>query len=50
MATIGDLYDLVGMTGDFTDNKWGWDNLSRASTTRVRDGYILVLPRPVVID
>ena len=50
VATIGDLYDLVGMTGDFTDNKWGWDNLSRASTTRVRDGYILVLPRPVVID
>ena len=49
-ATVSDLYDLVGVTGSFTDNKYGWTDLSRASVSRVRDGYVLNLPRPMLID
>lgn len=49
-ATVSDLYDLVGITGQFTDNKYGWTDLSRASISRTRDGYVLVLPRPILID
>lgn len=49
-ATVWDLYDLVGITADFTDKKWGWDDLRLASVRNVRGGYVLDLPRPMVID
>ena len=50
MASVADLYDLVGITSNFTDNKYGWDNLSSASVNRVRDGYLISLPRTIVLD
>ena len=49
-ASVGDLYDLVGITGEFTDRKWGWLDLSKASVSRGRDGYLLDLPKPILID
>lgn len=52
-ATVGDFYDLVDITPEFTDNKWGWDdrnNLSRAYVERVREGYIIVLPKPILLN
>lgn len=46
-ATVADLYDLVGVTGNYTDDKWGWTNLRGAGVTRVRgNGYLLDLPKP----
>ena len=50
VASVADLYDLVGITGPFTDNKYGWTDLSMATIVRVRDGYLINLPRAVVID
>jgi hypothetical protein len=49
-ATVADLYDLVGITGSFTDNKWGWTDLRSASVSRVRDGYLINLPRTQPLD
>lgn len=49
-ASVADLYDLVGITGDFTDNKWGWTNLADAGVQAVRGGYLLILPRPEPLD
>jgi uncharacterized protein YerC len=49
-VSVSDLYELVGETGNFTDEKWGWTDLAGASVSRVRDGYLLNLPRPVPID
>lgn len=49
-VTVANLYELVGMTGEFTDNRYGWTNLASAKVNRVRDGYIIDLPRPVVLD
>ena len=49
--TVADLYDLVGLNHNFTDNKYGWTNLRNAQPVRDRDGYyILKLPRAVPID
>lgn len=45
MVTVADLYDLVGITGNYTDNKYGWTSLRTAEVIRVRDGYKLKLPR-----
>lgn len=45
-ATVSDLYELVGITGQFTDEKWGWTDLRGAGVTRVSGGYLLDLPKP----
>ena len=45
VATVSDLYDLVGLTGEFTDDKWGWYDLRSAAVRAVRGGYLLHLPR-----
>jgi hypothetical protein len=46
-ASVSDFYDLAGFTGEFTDNRWGWEDLRRASVRTVRGGYILDLPDTV---
>jgi len=49
-VTVGDLYELVGLPGTFTDQKWGWVDLRGAGAQRVSGGYLLDLPRPVQLD
>lgn len=49
-ASVSDLYDLVGVTGEFTDNKYGWTNLESASVSRTRDGYLLNMPKVIILD
>jgi hypothetical protein len=45
-ASVADLYELVGLASDHTDNKWGWTDLSGAGVSRIRGGYLLDLPDP----
>ena len=49
MVTVADFYDLVGVTCDYTDNNYGWTSLRSAEVVRVRDGYIIKLPRALPI-
>lgn len=49
-ATVADLYDLVDITENYTDKRYGWSSLATASVSRAKGGYILVLPRPEVLD
>jgi len=49
-ATVADLYGLVGIDSDFTDNKYGWTDLRTASVSRVRGGYLINLPRTQPFD
>jgi hypothetical protein len=46
-ATVADLYDLVGISSEFTDDKWGWSDLRSASVRAIRGGYLLNLPRTI---
>ena len=50
VASIADLYDLVGVSGNFTDNKYGWTNVRNAEVVHTRDGYLLKFPRARLID
>lgn len=50
MVTVGDLYDLIGQSSNYTDQKWGWYNLNTARVVRCRDGYSLRLPRTEELD
>ena len=50
-ASVADLYDLVGIDGSFTDNKYGWTDLSGATVKMARGGgYLITLPRATALD
>lgn len=46
---VADLYDLVGVSGNYTDNNYGWTNIRNADIVRVRDGYKIKMPRALPI-
>ena len=48
-VSVADLYDLVGKQCNYTDNKYGWINVRNAEPIRVRDGYLLKLPKAMPI-
>ena len=50
LVRIADLYDLVGVSGNYTDNKYGWTNIRNAKIVRVRDGYMIELPKALPIN
>ena len=47
IVRVADLYDLVGITGNYTDNNYGWTNIINAGIVRVRDGYKIKMPRAI---
>ena len=50
MASVLNLYDLIGVTAPFTADKYGWTDIRNATAVRVRDGYLLKLPRVMPLD
>lgn len=50
VATVSDLYSLVGITGSFTDDKWGWTDMRGAEVRMIRGGFLVNLPRPMPLD
>lgn len=44
-VTVADYLDMLGKTSVYTDNKFGWTDLSRVQVSRVRGGYRIDLPR-----
>ena len=49
-VSVGDFYELVGISGNFTDYKYGWSDIHNASVMRVSDGYMIKLPRAVPLN
>ncbi len=52
VVSVSDLNQLVGITGSYTDNNYGWTVLNNNGNYVIagRDGYELNLPRPTPID
>lgn len=51
VVSVAELYDLASITThNYTCNDYGWIDLRGSSVVRVRDGYILKLPRALAID
>lgn len=44
-CSVADLLKAAGMSPKYTDYDSGWHDLSRASISRYRDGYVLNMPR-----
>jgi hypothetical protein len=45
IVTVADLYDMAGLTAPYTSQKYGWFSVNGVMVTRVRDGYVLKLPK-----
>lgn len=51
MVSVSDFYDLANVANDnYTMNRYGWTNIGGATAVRVRDGYILKLPRAIPLN
>jgi hypothetical protein len=50
MVSVSELYDLMGITSDYTTTRYGWTNLDSARIERVFEGYKLVLPKALPIS
>ena len=49
VVSVADLYDLIGKSCEYTDNKYGWTNIRNAEPIHVHDGYMLKLPKALPI-
>lgn len=50
MASVADMYDLVGITAPYTANNYGWTDIRNAKVVRIRDGYVIKMPRVRPLD
>lgn len=50
MVSVADFYDLIAQNHTYTDNKYGWTDLSQVGVERVRDGYAIGFPKAVPIE
>ena len=50
MVSVGDFYDLVGIKGSYTDQKWGWFDLKSTDIIAVNGGYIIRFPKIQAIE
>ena len=51
VVSVADLYDLAGLSlsGRYTYNNYGWTNISRSEVIRVRDGWLVKMPKALPI-
>lgn len=49
-VTIADMYDLADLTAPHTANRYGWVSMRNSEVVRVHDGYVLRMPKAMVID
>lgn len=49
-ASVADLYDMAELDHNYTDNNYGWTSIRNAKIVRVRDGYLIEMPKAMPID
>lgn len=49
-VSVYELKKMLGLQTNHAENKWGWENLRGARIDPSRDGWIMVLPNPVVLN
>jgi hypothetical protein len=46
-VSVGDLYDLSGLTGSYIDLQYGWTDVGSSIVDQVLNGFVIRLPKPV---
>lgn len=49
-ASVADFYELLGVSCNFTDYRYGWSDLRNARVVNVRDGYVIKFPKAMPIE
>lgn len=49
VVTVADLYEGAGLPTQISDQAYGWTDLTGARISPVSNGFVLELPRPVII-
>lgn len=49
VVSVADLLGMCDLKSTYMDNKYGWTDVSRARVERVRDGYVIRLPRATIL-
>lgn len=49
-VSVADLMDLVGMKHVYTDNDWGWKDLTDVRIRKCSGGYLIDMPRAEALD
>ncbi len=48
---VSDFNELAGITGSYTDTKYGWTDIRNANVVRTREGYYIIkLPRALPVS
>lgn len=49
-VSVADFYEMCGVSSNYTDNKYGWTDISNATIQHVRGGYLIRMPQPIALD
>lgn len=51
-VSVNDFYVMAGLETDYTKRKYGWyeKDLDRVEIIRIREGWLIKMPRPVILD
>lgn len=49
IVSVADMYEMAELPGEYTYNEYGWNDIRSASIVRVREGYMIKLPRATPI-
>lgn len=44
VVTVADLNDMLGISSEWTDTRWGWIDIRDAQIRQIREGWRLELP------
>lgn len=44
VASVADLCEVTGLPSSYTDNSWGWVNLSFVKVRQIREGFVIDFP------
>lgn len=50
LVRVSQFYESVGITGNYTAEKYGWNNIKDVRIIEVRNGYVIEMPKPYPID
>lgn len=50
VVTVADVFEASRLPAPYTANKYGWTNIRNSGIRRVRDGYVIDLPRALEVD
>lgn len=49
-VSVADMFESAGLSAPYTANKYGWTSVRTAEPVHTRDGYVIKLPKPGILE